>query len=69
MHLSEARQLDTCAECGAELHASRDRAYAVDSERMLCFACAVRRGGSYDEFHDIWRAPPDLSGLAPAAGE
>jgi hypothetical protein len=64
MHRSEARELTSCAGCGAEIHASADRTYAVDAERSLCFACAVQRGGSFDALHDLWTEVPDLSGLA-----
>jgi hypothetical protein len=63
VHRTEELELDVCAECGAEVHATRDRGYALDSERVLCFACAERRGGAYDELHDIWTAAPDLSDL------
>ena len=69
MDISEARELELCRECGAEVHASRDRTYALDAERVLCFACAVKRGGAYDERHDLWTAAPDLAGLAPASEE
>ncbi|HEY8122323.1 MAG TPA: DUF4136 domain-containing protein [Myxococcota bacterium] len=68
MHRSEARELELCTACGAEVHAARDRTYALDAERVLCFACAVRRGGAYDEQHDLWRAAPDLTDLAPDDG-
>ncbi|MBM4382800.1 MAG: hypothetical protein FJ091_05465 [Deltaproteobacteria bacterium] len=64
MHRSEARELGYCAECGAEVHSSRDRTYAVDAERSLCFACAVQRGGCFDERRDLWTHAPDLSGLS-----
>jgi hypothetical protein len=64
MHRSEERELGFCADCGAEVHESRDRAYALDAHRLLCFACATRRGGAYDEQHDLWVDVPDLGGLA-----
>jgi hypothetical protein len=63
MHRSEMRELEYCTECGAEIHSSRDRTFALDSERSLCFACAVQRGGSFDAGHDVWTRAPDLSGL------
>lgn len=63
MHRSEASELDTCADCGAEVHVARDRTFAAPGDRVLCFACAERRGGSYDELHDVWTQAPDLSGL------
>jgi hypothetical protein len=64
MHRTEERELDFCSDCGAEVHVARDRAYALDSERMLCFDCATRRGGAYDEAHDLWVEKPDLAGIA-----
>ncbi len=64
MRRSEDRELTACSECGADVHVARDRAYALDVDRVLCFACATRRGGSYDERRDLWVEPPDLGGLA-----
>lgn len=63
MHRDESDQLVTCADCGAEVD-SRERPYGFGSESVLCFACAERRGGSYDALHDRWTETPDLSGLA-----
>jgi hypothetical protein len=63
MHRTEQREFETCADCGAEVHAARDRGYALDAERVLCFACATRRGGTYDEWRDLWIEPPDVGGL------
>jgi hypothetical protein len=67
MHRSEQRELEFCSECGAEVHVSRDRAYAVDADRVLCFACATKRGGAYDEHRDLWVEAPDLAGLGEEA--
>jgi hypothetical protein len=64
MHRTEERELDSCFSCGAEVHAARDRAYALDTERVLCFDCATRRGGAYDEAHDLWVRTPDLGDLS-----
>ncbi len=64
MHASEAHQFEFCASCGAEVQIARDRGYALDAERVLCFPCAVQRGGSYDEHRDLWVEAPDLANLA-----
>lgn len=69
MHRSEELELESCAECGAEVHTARGRSYALDAERVLCFACALRRGGSYDDRHDTWTEAPDLAGLTPPASD
>ena len=64
MHRSESRALATCIECGAEIAPASDRSFGVGSETFLCFACAVRRGGRFDEQHDRWIAAPEVSDLA-----
>jgi hypothetical protein len=63
MHTSESAQLSTCIECGAEVWAERDRAYSVTADDVLCYACALRRGGVYSEPEDRWVKVPDLTGL------
>lgn len=62
MHRSEAEELEQCASCGAEV-APEDRTFPISDEEVLCFACAVRRGGAFDDPHDRWSAPPDISDL------
>lgn len=63
MHRSESAQLATCVECCEEIWPERDRSYLVIGEDALCFACAVRRGGAYDELEDRWTKPPSVEGL------
>ena len=67
MHRSEARDLVSCLACGAEVSLGVDRVFAVSEETALCFACAVRRGGSYSEAHDRWTNAPNLNGLRELA--
>ncbi len=69
MQRTDADEFEFCSECGSDVHAARDRTYAIDAERMLCFSCALRRGGSYDERHDLWNHAPDLAGLPPRERE
>jgi hypothetical protein len=63
MHRSEARDLVSCLSCGAEISLGVDRAFALTEDEALCFACAVKRGGTYSEGHDRWTKAPNLSGL------
>ena len=63
MHRSEARDLVACVACGAEVSLGADRVFALTEDAALCFACAVRRGGSYSEAHDHWTKAPNLNGL------
>ncbi|RIL07622.1 MAG: hypothetical protein DCC71_02525 [Proteobacteria bacterium] len=61
MHRSETRELANCAICGAEIAPATDRAFAFGVDSYLCYACAVKRGGSWNELHDHWDADPDTS--------
>ncbi len=66
MHRSEVRELRACADCGAEISPARDRGYGLGGEAFLCFDCAIRRGGRWDEAHDRWDGEVDVAGLAVA---
>jgi hypothetical protein len=58
MHRSEDRELVSCALCGAEIRPATDRAYQITSRSVLCFDCALERGGRYDEVRDVWSTLP-----------
>ena len=64
MHRSETLELRPCALCGAEISPARDRGYCFATEAFLCFDCAIRRGGRWDEAQDRWDVEADVSGLA-----
>lgn len=65
MHRSELPDLATCADCGAEISRTQGRGYLFAGERVLCFDCALRRGGSYDERSDRWTRAPATADLPP----
>jgi hypothetical protein len=69
MHRSESSDLVACASCGAEVSLGVDRVFALTEDAALCFACALRRGGSYSEAHDRWTQAPSLTGLRDLAPE
>ena len=58
----------SCIDCGAAVDADQavaERTFAVTPEVVLCNACAVRRGGVYDDADDKWKVAPRLEGVAP----
>ncbi len=63
MHRSEANELVYCLNCGAEVSLAVDRTFAVSDDTGICFDCAIKRGGMYDEAHDRWTRPPSMLGL------
>ena len=60
MHVQEDAGLEECAHCGATLDPEVDRACTIGDE-VLCFSCAVREGGVYDEARAQWIVPPAIS--------
>lgn len=53
----------SCIDCGTPIDADRavaDRTFAITSEVVLCHACALRRGGVYDDAEDKWKLAPRL---------
>jgi hypothetical protein len=63
MHEQEWNELTECADCNAVIAAATDRAFAVSSEKFLCFGCAAKRGGVFDQELDRWVVPPDTYDL------
>ncbi len=64
MHEAEDDSCTICADCGQEMWLERERGYLMADERTLCFACAVARGGQYDEHRDHWLRSPELEGFS-----
>lgn len=64
MFPSDEVETSVCALCRVEFEPELERgfAYGPDGE-VLCYGCAIVRGGVYDEIHDRWLKPPDVSGL------
>jgi hypothetical protein len=67
MHEEEWLQAETCALCDAELEPGADCAYYFAEHGVLCFSCALARGGAYDSVGDRWTTPPHVSDLPEAA--
>ena len=63
MHRSEESKITFCADCGAEIAPESERGFGLGGGAALCFECAVRRGGRWDEARDCWAADPSLAGL------
>jgi len=63
MEESELSDLARCASCGDEITPGIDRGFAASGDRVLCYDCAERRGGVWDETRGIWTREPDLIGL------
>ncbi|HVW28062.1 MAG TPA: hypothetical protein VHC69_22015 [Polyangiaceae bacterium] len=61
--------VETCADCGAAIAPDADASFPFGENRALCFECATRRRGEYDEREDKWIVAPDLTGLEPFEGE
>jgi len=65
VHRSESNTLVSCLDCGAELRPGPDRGYTFGADGVLCFDCALRRGGRYDELRERWSEDPRIDDLGP----
>ena len=54
MHESEANEFARCADCGDEIVPATQRGFVTGPDTVLCYDCAERRGGSWDEERGIW---------------
>ena len=62
MHRSEAEFIRPCADCGAAIE-EESRVFGFGAEAVLCWACALRRGGAYDSEEDRWTIAPSVTDL------
>jgi hypothetical protein len=56
----------TCLDCGEAVDIedpSAERTFALTPEIILCYACAVRRGGVYDDAAEKWKVAPNISDI------
>jgi hypothetical protein len=58
----EEEQPTFCAECDSEVNVT-DRVYAFGTDDVLCFECAIKRHGVYDERLDRWTVAPKVDDL------
>jgi hypothetical protein len=62
MHHPEQPEHEPCVTCGRDVAMGTDRTYVVTDDEVLCFDCAVRLGGSWDEITGTWLQVPDVRG-------
>jgi len=58
MHRSEEATEQICGRCGAVAIPARDRGFLLPNGTLLCYDCALARGGEYDDRIDSWVVPP-----------
>ena len=63
MDETELEEVARCADCGSEITAGIDRGFSSGTDLVLCYDCAERRGGAWDEARGVWTRAPDLIGL------
>ena len=56
-----------CAQCGATAVSSAERSFAFGVGTLLCWSCAIERGGRYDAEREVWTTSPDVSDLPDEA--
>jgi hypothetical protein len=59
-------EVTRCMLCASLVKPGAAPVYALDEDAVLCFHCAVQRGGTYDDARRTWVALPCCSGLPPS---
>ncbi|MCG8590090.1 MAG: hypothetical protein MJE66_12435 [Proteobacteria bacterium] len=67
MDREEWESLGVCAQCGASLAVGSERGFAFGVGNVICWNCAVERGGHYDADREAWSVPPDVADLPDEA--
>ncbi len=63
MDISQAEQEQRCAACGVHITTSGNRVFEFGEQSVLCYECAVSRGGVHEEDYDRWTSPPTVGDL------
>ena len=59
MEEEEAGEPPICADCGEPTELDSSLSFATSDGKVLCFNCAIRRGGKYDDERDRWEVAFD----------
>jgi hypothetical protein len=62
----EEERVDVCDVCGEPVDTINERAYAFGDEGIVCWSCAIDRGGIWDVERECWSTEPDLEGVHDA---
>jgi hypothetical protein len=57
---------EPCSSCGTVVGEGLSPVFAFGDGAMLCWKCAMRRGGQYDAEKDTWVVAPDINDLRPS---
>ena len=63
MEREEVENQEPCADCGAVVLEGLSPSYIFGQGIVLCWKCAIRRGGKYDAEKDNWVEPPHTADL------
>lgn len=63
MHSEEMDVQVRCVVCSREVDVDAEVVYAYGVGDVMCFECAVERGGAYDADEDRWVREPSTEGL------
>ena len=56
-----------CAHCGTAVAPDSELGFGFGISNLLCWSCAIERGGRYDAELDEWTVAPDVTDLPDEA--
>lgn len=63
MDIDEVDGLTECWVCNSTVSQAEDPVFPFGERGVLCFECAVRRGGAYDAKQERWVRPANVLDL------
>lgn len=67
MEREEWESAGACAQCGASVARDSERGFEFGVGNLLCWGCAIERGGQYDAELERWSVSPNVAGLPDEA--
>ncbi|MBW2267416.1 MAG: hypothetical protein JRH16_02475 [Deltaproteobacteria bacterium] len=67
MEREDWESAQTCAQCGTSVAPGSGRGFEFGTGNLLCWNCAMERGGRYDAERDTWTVSPDVADLPDEA--
>ena len=60
----EEAEVIPCTGCGVGVRAGERGFVEPGAQEVLCWDCAIQRGGQYDAEREIWSIAPEVTDLA-----
>jgi len=61
MHREDRERAEICVQCGTPVVPGKERSFEFGVGNLLCWSCAIERGGEHDAMRDAWTVTPNVA--------